>query len=118
MSNTLGPRRYYEYTADNNGKYKYLTDQDLGTAVNATLNDSNPDLPRRFKPRGVYVEAEVDGQTVRKFVICPATSTAAYAATASTTVTIDETEFKTTGRVGERQTFGANPENEGGEEEP
>lgn len=107
--NTLGARRYYAYTSDSGQQYKYLTDQNLGEAVGAVLNDTLPDLPRRFKPRGVRVEGDVDGDLVRKFLICPLTTSAPYAAQGSTTVSIDETDFKTTGRRGERATFGANP---------
>lgn len=117
--NTLGARRYYKYTSDDGTDYKYLTDLNLGTAVEATLDDTLPGLPRRFKPRGVYVEAEIDGSFVRKFLTCPLSTTPAYAAASSTEVTIDEQAFKTTGRRGEKTTFGANPveeeeEGEGG----
>lgn len=106
MSNTLGERRYFSYTSDTGEAYKYLTDEDLGLAVGGELNDTNPDLPRRFRPRGVYVQ-DTDGN--RKFLICGTTEAAAYNSNASTTVTIDETEFKTTGRKGEQVSFGANP---------
>lgn len=113
MANTLGPRRYYKYVMDTGDEYKYQTDEDLGTAVGAELNDTLPDLPRRFKPRFVWAEGDDDGDTVRKKLICPTTETEAYNSTASTTITIDGTSFKTTGRVGEKQTFGANPDDSG-----
>lgn len=109
MSNTLGERRYYLYTSDAGTAYTYQTDEDLGTAVSAVLNDTNPGLPRRFKPRGVYVEAVVDGNLVRKFLICPKNNAAPYNTNGSTAVEIDGTTFKTTGRVGEKMSFGANP---------
>lgn len=105
--NALGPRLYYAYTSDGGVAYKYLTDQDLGTAVGATLNDTNPDMPKRFKPRGVYVESSSGN---RKFVICPLLTTTAYNSNASTSVTIDGVTFKTTGRKGEKQSFGSNPD--------
>lgn len=107
--NTLGARRYYAYTSDTGTQYSYLTDQNLGEAMGAVENDTLPGFPRRFKPRGVYVEGDVEGDFIRKFVICPLTTTAAYAATGSTQVTIDEATLKTTGRRGERQSFGSNP---------
>lgn len=107
--NTLGVRRYYGYLADNGEAYKYLTDETLGTAMGATLNDTVPDMPKRFKPRVVFVEATVAGQVVRKEVIAPSTANAAYAANASTVVTIDGINFQTTGRRGEQVTFGKNP---------
>ena len=110
--NTLGARRYYAYTSDSGVQYKYLTDQNLGEAVNAVLNDTLPDFPRRFKPRLVYAEAEIEGSFVRKRVICPLVTTPAYAAQGSTVISIDEEDFKTTGRRGEKATFGANPDDE------
>lgn len=110
--NSLGPRRWFAYTADNGDQYKYLTDQNLGEAVGAVLNDQLPGFPFRFRPRFVYCEGTVDGDFLRKKVVCPLTTTPAYAALNSTTLTIDEAEFKTTGRRGERATFGSNPTEE------
>lgn len=107
--NTLGERRYYLYTDDLGNNFKFQTDEDLGSAAGNTLNDTNPDLPRRFKPRGVYVEGEVDGETVRKFLIVGTRTNGVYASNASQTVTIDGASFKTTGRKGEATSFGANP---------
>lgn len=107
--NTLGERRYYRYVDDGGDEFKYLTDEDLGAAMNATLNDTLPDLPRRFKPRYVLAEAVIDGQDVKKKIISPTVDNTAYAANARTTITIDGTAFRTTGRVGEKRTFGANP---------
>ena len=103
--NKLGSRSYYLYTDDLGNNYSYLTDDDLATAVSATLDDSNPPFPRRFKPRGVYVE---DAAGARKFVICPLTTTVQYASNASQAVTIDTVAFSTTGRKGEQQSFGSN----------
>lgn len=107
--NTIGARRYFKYTSDLGDDYKYQTDQDLGDAVGATLDDTLPNLPRRFKPRGVFVEAMIDGRKVRKFLICPTTDNEVYGANASQTVAIDGTNFFTTGRKGEQLTFGINP---------
>lgn len=104
--NLLGVRRYYAYTSDTGEDYKYQTDEDLGTAIGATLNDTNPDFPKRFKPRGVYCK-DADGNS--KFIICPTTTNSTYAADASTTLTIDTVAFKTTGRRGEARSFGSNP---------
>jgi hypothetical protein len=107
--NTLGQRRYYLYTSDTGTEYSYLTDIDLGTAAGATLNDENPPFPRRFTPRGVFVENVTSGVKSRKFIICPATDTALYDSDASQSVTIDSLGFNTTGRKGEQASFGANP---------
>ena len=95
--------------SDGGTAYKYLTDQTLGDAMNATLSDALPNLPRRFKPRGIYVEATVAGQKVRKFIISPVADNTAYAAEASTPLTIDGVAFATTGRRGEAFTYGRNP---------
>lgn len=107
--NTLGERRYYRYETDGESAFKYLTDQTLGDAVGATASDALPDLPRRFQPRGVYVEAIVGGTKVRKFLITPTNDNSLYAAEASTTVVIDGITFATTGRRGEKMTYGRNP---------
>lgn len=109
MSNTLGERLYYRYVDDNGAEFKYQTDSDLGTAVGAVLNDTLPNLPRRFKPRGVYCQAIVDGRLARKFLICPTTDNGVYAENASQVVAIDGTNFRTTGRRGEQLSFGGNP---------
>jgi hypothetical protein len=106
--NTLGERRYYKYTSDKDVNYSYLTDQDLGTAVSAELNDTFPPMPRRFKPRGVYAQATINGKLVKKFLVIGATTNTAWA-DKSTTITIDSQSFKTTGRRGESLTFGSNP---------
>lgn len=104
--NLLGERRYYAYTDDTGETYTYLTDEDLGTAVGATLDDSNPPFPRRFEPRGVYVQ---DTEGNRKFLICPTTDNTYYSSNSSQDITIDTATFKTTGRRGEKQSFGSNP---------
>lgn len=107
--NTIGVRRYYKYTSDLGTDYKYQTDADLGEAVGATLDDTLPNLPRRFKPRGVFVETVIDGRKVRKFLICPTTDNEVYGADASQTVAVDGTNFFSTGRKGEMLSFGTNP---------
>lgn len=103
--NLLGRRRYYSYTSDSGIDYKYQTDEDLGTAIGATLNDSNPDFPRRFSPRVVYCR---DSAGNKKKVIVPTVGNSVYAADASTDITIDTVVFSTTGRSGEQMTFGTN----------
>lgn len=105
---TLGPRRYFLYTADDANTYSLLLDETLGVAGGLTLNDTNPPPPRRFKPRGVYIEATIAGAVARKFLVTSENS-ALYATDNSTSVTIDGTAFKTTGRRGEQMSFGSNP---------
>lgn len=107
--NTLGVRRYYKYTSDGGTEYKYLTDETLGTVMGAQLNDTLPTLPRRFKPRGVYVQGTVAGQKVRKFLISPLSDNTIYSAEGSVAVSIDGVNFGSTGRKGEQYSFGRNP---------
>lgn len=104
--NLLGERRYYLYTDDIGTAYKFQTDQTLGDAAGNTLNDTNPDLPRRFQPRGVYVE---DAEGNRKFLVVGSRTNGVYASNASQDVPIDGITFKTTGRKGEKVSFGSNP---------
>lgn len=103
--NTLGGRAYYRYEDDAGNEFKFLTDEDLGDAGGNTKNDTLPDLPRRFKPRGVYAQAN-SGE--RKFIVVGDVTGSLYASNASQTVTIDTLQFKTTGRRGEQVSFGFN----------
>jgi hypothetical protein len=107
--NTLGPRNYYLYTSDSGATYSILTDADLASAGGLVLDDTNPPAPRRFKPRGVYAEGTVDGVLRRKFIIIGDAANAAYAADASSDLTIDTATFSTTGRRGEQLSFANNP---------
>lgn len=105
---TLGVKRYFGYANDGGGSYSLLLDQTLGAAGGLTEDDSFPPPPRRFRPRGVYVEAVIGGAVARKYIVCEP-GAALYATDTSTDVTIDTIVFKSTGRRGERLTFGANP---------
>lgn len=107
--NTLGVRRYYKYTSDSGVEYKYQTDETLGAAMGAELNDQLPYPPQRFKLRRVLMEATVAGQTVKKRVVAPLPTTPSYAAVNSTVVTIDGINYQTTGKVGESASLGRNP---------
>lgn len=107
--NTLGQRRYYLYEDDLGTAFTFQTDQTNGDAAGNELNDTNPGLPRRFKPRGVYCEAEVEGTIARKFLVIGDVANPLYASNASQDVVIDGVTFSTTGRRGEQVTFGSNP---------
>ena len=103
--NTLGPRSYFVYPSDSGVNYNILTDDDNGLAgglVKATAG--NPRKPTGMKLRGVYVEGTVGGNLVRKFIACSPTA-AIYNTDISTAVTIDGTNFLTTGRKGEQLSF-------------
>ena len=113
--NRLGPRAKYLYTNDANGTYIIETDVSLaiagfGDAAAAPVeyDPENPGTavnpPRRFKPRGVYVQSSTDG--ARKFVIAFSPLSTAYARENAASYTIDaEAGWVSTGRVGERLTF-------------
>lgn len=105
---TLGPRRYFGYTSDSGDQYSLLLDETLGVIGGMELNDTSPPPPRRFRPRGVYVEAIVAGTKVRKFIATEA-DVSLYRTDSSASVPIDGVTFSTTGRRGERMTFGSNP---------
>jgi hypothetical protein len=113
--NRLGPRAKYVYANDAGGEYVLETDASLaiagfgaGTAAPVEFDPAAPGdatpAPRRFTPRGVYVQS-ADG-TARKFMICFDPTASAYERENSGTYTIDtETGWISTGRRGERLTF-------------
>jgi hypothetical protein len=112
--NRLGDRKRYVYNNDAGGKYVVETDASLAIAgfgsVGAAPVEYDPDnpggatpAPRRFSPRGVYVQA-TDG--ARKFMICFSADANAYKRQNSASYTIDsEAGWESTGRRGEKLTF-------------
>lgn len=113
--NRLGEREKYLYESDGGSTYYLETDTSLaiagfgaGAGAPAVYDPAAPGdavaAPRRFKPRGVYVQSETDG--ARKFIIAFDPTAAAYARNNSATYTIDtEAGWVSTGRVGEKQSF-------------
>ena len=113
--NRLGPREKYLYESDGGATYIVETDVDLAIAgfgaagaAPVVYDPANPgtavSAPKRFKPRGVYVQSTADG--ARKFVIAFDASATAYARLNSSTYTFDgEADWVSTGRVGEKLTF-------------
>ena len=112
--NRLGERKKYLYESDGDDTYIVETDESLaiagfGAGGNAPV-EYNPQLPgdataapKRFKPRGVYVQA-ADG--ARKFIIAFDPTATAYNRVNSASYTIDgEAGWVSTGRVGEKLTF-------------
>lgn len=104
---TLGERRWFRYDTDKDTPFKILLDQTLGAAGGLEEDDTGNSLPKRFEPRYVWVEGEVGGEKVRKRIVCSRTSS--LYSSVPTNVTIDGVQFRSTGRVGEKQVFGTNP---------
>jgi len=112
--NRLGSRSKYIYTSDSGSTYAVETDDSLAiagfgaagaapVAYDPASPGSTTAAPKRFKPRGVYVQAS-DG--ARKFVICFNATASAYARNNSASYTIDTEEgWASTGRRGESQSF-------------
>lgn len=105
--NTLGERRSYRYTSDTGTAYCIVTDLDLGTAAGLTLSTEHPSLPRRFRPRVVFVEAIVGTKKVRKALVVN-TNSDLFSDTAES-VLIDGVTFTSTGRRGEKYSWVTNP---------
>lgn len=113
--NRLGARKKYVYDNDANGQYVLETDESLaiagfgsGALAPVEFDPDSPGsatpAPRRFRPRGVYVQNSTDG--ARKFMICFSPDATAYERVTSASYTIDtESGWESTGRVGERLTF-------------
>ena len=116
--NRLGPKSKYIYNTDvTNVAYILTRDEDLavagvgsGTTAPVEFDPANPPSgvtltppPKRFEPRGVYVEDPLSG--ARKFLVCFSADASLYAATSATSITIDSLAFTSTGRKGESLTF-------------
>lgn len=106
-----GQRRPYLYISDSGEVIALLKDETLGDlagtgltrATTANIGTATP-MPRRFTPRGVFWQGELNDKTVRKFLVCNATGTL-YQGNAPQALTIDGVAGITTGRRGEQQTF-------------
>lgn len=112
--NRVGSRSKYVYNNDAGGQYVLETDDSLAIAgfgavgaAPVAFNPASPGsatpAPRRFKPRGVYVQAS-DG--ARKFMIAFSPTASAYQRETASTYTIDTEEgWQSTGRRGESLSF-------------
>lgn len=103
-----GPRAAYEYTSDNGSTYLLTLDQTLGGLMGtgltaATSGSTAVSAPRRFKPRVVFWQGVLNGNQVRKEIVCDADGTL-YTDT-SQALTVDGVAGSTTGRRGEKLTF-------------
>jgi len=113
MAQRLGPRSYYTYTSDSGTEYSLLIDDTLATVAGTglvleTSSSTSSPPPRRFKPRGVFWESNTVGLS-GKFIVCGTIDGALYSNDSSTAVTIDGEVGRTTGRKGEKVSYGGNP---------
>lgn len=107
----VGPRVPYLYSTDVGEVIVLLKDATLGDipecglerATTQTIGNATPE-PTRFKPRVVFWQGQLDGQIVRKELVCAANSPL-YISGQSLEVNIDGVLGSTTGRRGEQQTF-------------
>lgn len=107
-----GARENYLYENDGGSNYVITTDATLGglagtgleVATSANATDANP-APKRFKPRVVFWQAELDGRVVRKEIICGDVTADLYASDTSQALEIDGVAGFTTGRRGEKLSF-------------
>lgn len=106
-----GRRRPYLYTSDSGEVFLLLKDETVGDIAGSglvratTANIGNASaVPKRFEPRGVYWQGELNNRVVRKFITCAATGTL-YVGNVPQALTIDGVAGSTTGKRGEQLTF-------------
>lgn len=108
-----GERKTYLYTPDSgDNTYLITTDATLGDLAGAGLTEATTanvgtaqPAPKRFKPRVVFWQAELNGNRVRKAVICGTVDATLYDSDSPQALTIDGVAGSTTGRRGERLSF-------------
>ena len=105
---TLGIRSYFSYLGDDGTTYKVQLDNTLGILGGLAVDDQGVSLPRRFRPRHVWVEAMIGTQKARKRIVC-APNSPLYTSDVPVDIVIDTVTFTSTGRVGEKVSFGMNP---------
>ena len=106
--NILGARSYYGYIADSSTIYSIQMDDTLAVGVGATLDDSSPNLPRRFEPRVVFCEAIVGGRTKRKQLVVTDPESVIWTSETTQNIDLDGVTFATTGKRGEKVSFSRN----------
>lgn len=104
-----GSRSTYEYLSDGGVSYLIQLDDTLaslaGTGlVAAVAGTTSPTAPKRFSPRVVFWEGTLNGNVVRKQIVCAPTGTL-YQSNVSQSLTVDGVAGVTTGRRGERLSF-------------
>jgi len=104
-----GSRAKYEYTSDSGTVYKLTLDATLGDIAGAGLTAAGAastaaNKPVGFKPRVVFWQGDLNGDTKRKEIVCNGTSTL-YQTDVSQALTVDGVAGTITGRRGEKLTF-------------
>lgn len=117
--NFAGPRRKIRYVTDTGVALRLTTDADLVDDKTGTADGNLAGTvakPTGFSPRGVHVQAFVEGEPgegaaqgtpgriARKFLICNVNAPL-YNSDSPQTILIDGVLFTTTGRRGEKQSF-------------
>lgn len=114
--NRLGGKETYVYISDDGNTYALTTDTDLAIsglgAADAAPVVFDPDaepanfrgpIPKRFRPRVVFAEADDDG--ARKELVAFDPTADLYQTSSRAAVEIDGQTGVTTGRRGEKLTF-------------
>lgn len=107
----LGPKASYLYTTDTGTQFVILRDNDLsmpeltGLILYTSGFPVADNLPRRFRPRGVYWMGYIGTRLIRKFIICGALNSDLYASDGSQALTIGGVAGVTTSRFGEQYQF-------------
>lgn len=111
VGNRLGPRSFFTYTTDNGEEFKILQDESVANAVGNTAAGSS--LPRLATSGTIPVECRyillqgVSDTSIKKKVIIGDSDNALFNSLNSQQVTINNVAFTTTGRVGEKASWGA-----------
>lgn len=107
----LGPKAPYLYTTDTGTQYVILRDNDLslpdetGLVLYTAAFPVAENLPRRFRPRGVYWMGYIGTRLIRKFLICGSFSAPLYASDGSVALTLGGIAGFTTSRYGEQYRY-------------
>lgn len=118
VGNRLGPRSFFTYTTDNGEEFKVLQDESVANAVG---NDpAGTGLPRLATSGTIPVTCRyvllqgVTDESIKKKVIIGDPDNEIFNTLSASTVTINNVSFVTTGRVGERASWGASSQAVGG----
>lgn len=109
-----GARASYIYATDAGNEYLLTLDTTLATlagtglvaATTANAENATP-APKRFKPRIVQWQGTLNNKIVRKRIVCGTVDAELYADTTAAGLTIDGVQGTTTGRRGEKLTYGS-----------